>query len=372
MNASGVVRIDARTKNLVKRLKPGEIAVICHEDLDMVAAENLVSCKPRAVVNCHRSISGKYVNRGPYLLLEAGVLLIDAAGEDLLKHISEGQRIEISDGDIRADGAVVASGAVATVQRLNELNQLAKSNMEEEIEKFAGNTLAYLKKEKSLLYSSLQTGGLRIDLKGRQALVVVRGSEFKKDLQALENYIREQQPVLIAVDGAADALIESGFRPHIILGDMDSVTDAALRCGALLVAHAYENGTAPGLERLNRLGLESISIPTVGTSEDLALLLAFERGAELIVIVGSHFSMEEFLSKGRGGMASTFLTRLRVGSVLVDAKGISKLYQNRVRPMLLVYLLIAAAFPIAAIFIVSPLGPLARQFMRLLRLLFNF
>ena len=177
---------------------------------------------------------------------------------------------------------------------------------------------------------------------------------------------------MIAVDGAADALIENGYRPHIILGDMDSVSDAALRCGALLVAHAYEDGEAPGLERLKRLGLEGTAIPSIGTSEDLALLLAFERGAELIVIVGSHFSMEEFLSKGRGGMASTFLTRLRVGAALVDAKGISKLYQNRVRPMLLAYLLIAAAFPIAAVFIVSPLGPLTQQFVRLLRLLFNF
>lgn len=372
MNISGIVRIDTRTKNLVRRLKPGEIAVILHEDLDMVAAENLVACKPRAVINCYSSISGKYVNRGPYLLIEAGITLIDNAGEELLKHVAEGGRAEIADGEIRTNGSVVARGVVMTVQQLNMRNQLAKSHMEEEFDKFASNTLAYLKKEKSLLYSNLQSDGLRLDLRGRQVLVVVRGSEFRKDLDTLQNYIREQRPVLIAVDGAADALLENEFRPNIILGDMDSVSDSALRCGALLIVHAYEGGEAPGLERLKRLGLDGTAIPTIGTSEDLALLLAYERGAELIVIVGSHFSMEEFLSKGRGGMASTFLTRLRVGSVLVDAKGISKLYHNKVRPILLLYLLIAAAFPIAAIFFVSPLGPLARQFMRLLRLLFNF
>jgi uncharacterized membrane-anchored protein len=373
MTTSGIARIDARTKNLVKRLKPGEIAVILHDDLDMVAAENLVTCKPKAVINCNASITGKYVNRGPYLLLDAGIPLIDNAGDDFLNHIQDGEAVEIrGEGDLVVDGRTVARGTLMNEERLNVRNQLAKENMEEMIEHFAANTLEYLRKEKSLLYSRLDTGGLRLDFKGRQALVVVRGSEFKKDLQALQQYIREQNPILLAVDGGADALIENGFRPHIILGDMDSVSDASLSCGALLVVHAYEGGKAPGLDRLKALGLEGVAIPSIGTSEDLALLLAFERGADLIVIVGSHFSMEDFLSKGRRGMASTFLTRLRVGSVLVDAKGVSRLYQNKMRPMLLFYLLVAAAFPIVTVFFVSPLGPIAKQFMRLLRLLFNF
>ncbi len=373
MNINGVARVDARTKDLVKRLKPGEIAVILHDDLDMVAAENLVTCKPKAVVNCRPSITGKYVNRGPYLLIDANIPLIDNAGDDFINQFQDGDTIEIrGDGDISVGGRTVARGTLMNIERLNVRNQLAKENMEEMIENFASNTLEYLRKEKSLLYSRLDIGNLRIDFKGRQVLIVVRGSEFKKDLQALQQYIREQSPVLLAVDGGADALIENGFRPHIILGDMDSVSDAALACGALLVVHAYEGGRAPGLERLRSLGLEGVAIPSVGTSEDLAMLLAFERGADLIVIVGSHFSIEDFLSKGRRGMASTFLTRLRVGSALVDAKGVSKLYQNKMRPMLLLYLIIAAAFPIVTIFFVSPLGPLAKQFMRLLRLLFNF
>jgi len=190
MTISGTARIDARTKNLVKRLKPGEIAVIMHEDLDMVAAENLVVCKPRAVINCHASITGKYVNRGPYLLLEADIPLIDNAGDGFLEYIQEGDTLEIEDGDIRANGRTLARGSVMNVERLNVRNQLAKENMEEEIEKFAANTLEYLRKEKSLLYSRLDTGGLRFDFSGRQVLVVVRGSEFKKDLRALQQYIR--------------------------------------------------------------------------------------------------------------------------------------------------------------------------------------
>ncbi len=372
MNISGTVRIDRRTKDLVKRLKPGEIAVILHEDLDMVAAENLVTCKPRAVINCNESISGKYVNRGPYLLLDSGIPLIDNTGDAILDFITEGDRIEIDDGEIRHGGSKIGDGSLMTIQMLNMRNQLAKEHMEDVFDEFASNTLAYLSKEKSLLYSTLNTDRLRLDFRGRQVLIVVRGSEFKKDLEAIQQYIREQKPVLIAVDGGADALIENGFQPNIILGDMDSVTDTALRSGALLIVHAYERGEAPGMERLNRMGLRGTAVPTIGTSEDLALLLAFEKGAELIVIVGSHFSIEEFLSKNRGGMASTFLTRLRVGSVLVDAKGISKLYQNKVRPMLLFYLIVAALFPVAAIFFVSPLGPIAKQFARLLRIIFNF
>ncbi len=371
MNLTGQVKIGRRTKDLVKRLSPGDIAVIFHEDLDMVAADNLVTAKPKAVVNCHRSISGKYVNRGPCLLQDAAIPIIDNVGEDWIETVKDGDTVTIRDGEILLSGRVIASGPVLDQTILNEMNMKARENLEEEIEKFATNTLSYLKKEKGLLYSRLEMGDLKVDFRNRQVLVVVRGPEFAKDLNMLLQYIEEQHPVIIAVDGAADAIIESGHHPDIILGDMDSVTDNALKCGAMLIVHAYQDGRAPGLERLDSLSLKGYSIPSIGTSEDLALLLAHEHGAELIVVVGSHFSMEEFLSKNRSGMASTFLTRLRVGSILVDAKGISKLYQNKVQPKLLVFLIIAALFPVAAIFFVSPLGPLARQFVRLLRLLMN-
>jgi len=372
VRVSGTVRVDRRTKKLVTRLQPGDIAVIMHDDIDMLAAENLVACRPRAVINCSPSISGTYINRGPYLLIEAGIPLIDEAGEEVMKALVDGDFVRIQDGRIYLNGREIGSGAIVTERHLNLRNQMAKENLEAEIEKFADNTLKYMKKEKSLLYSNLNIPGLGNRFSGRQVLVVVRGPEYKQDLVAVKQYIREQRPVLIGVDGGADALIEEGYTPDVILGDMDSVSDEALKSGALLIVHAYESGNAPGMDRLKKMGLNCVAVPSMGTSEDLALLLANERGAELIVIVGSHFSMQEFLSKDREGMSSTFLTRLRVGSILVDAKGVSKLYQNKVSPGLIAYLIIAAAFPVAAIFLVSPLGPLAKQFVRLLRLFVNF
>lgn len=371
MKISGTVRVDRRTKNLVKRMQPGEIAVIIHEDIDAVAADDLVERKVAAVLNCCKSISGKYVNRGPYALQRAGILLIDDIGEDILDHVTEGDRIEISGDVITKGGRQIGRGTEQNVSTLDAMIQTARENMEKEIEAFAENTLGYLKKEKYLLSRELRIGQLKLDFKGRHVLIVVRGPDYKNDLKALRQYIGEKRPVLIAVDGGADILLEYKLKPNYIVGDMDSVTDKALNCGAELVVHGYESGKAPGLERLNQMNLDAHVISTTGTSEDLALLLAFEHGAELIVLVGSHFSIEEFLGKGRGGMASTFLTRLKVGSALVDAKGVSKLYENRVRPILLLYLILAALFPVLITLLVTPTGALASQFIRIYKMLLN-
>ena len=186
--------------------------------------------------------------------------------------------------------------------------------------------------------------------------MVVRGYHYREDLAALRPYIREYRPVMVGVDGGADALIESGYTPHVIVGDMDSVSDGALRCGAELVVHAYRDGRAPGLDRLHRLGLEGIVFPAAGTSEDIAMLLADEGGASLIVAVGTHATLMEFLDKGRSGMASTFLTRLRVGSKLVDAKGVSRLYRSRISLSSLLWLVLATLVTLAVAIVLAPGG----------------
>ncbi|MCL5292812.1 MAG: putative cytokinetic ring protein SteA, partial [Actinobacteria bacterium] len=203
----------------------------------------------------------------------------------------------------------------------------------------------------------------RTNFVGRHALVVVRGYSYKPDLQALRSYIREIKPVLIGVDGGADALLAKGYQPDIIIGDMDSVSDEALRSGAELIVHAFTGGRAPGLERLAKLGLTGSLFEAMGTSEDIALLLAYEKGAELIVAVGTHANLIEFLDKGRGGMASTFLVRLKVGSRLVDAKGVNKLYRRGVKISHLIVLIAAAVAALTTIFFSSPV---TRQTMRLL------
>ena len=335
---SGSARVDPRTKNLTKRLRPGDIAVINHEDLDRVSAEALVACRPAAVVNASSSISGRYPNLGPEILVAAGIPLVDGAGTEVMD-IKDGTGVTLDGGDVVVEGQTVGSGTVLDTEAVQDAMTLARAGLSDTLEAFAENTMDYLRKERELLFDGVGVPDIRTDLEGRHVLIVVRGYHYKQDLQTLRHYIREYKPVLIGVDGGADALIEARHRPDLIVGDMDSVSDDALRCGAEIVVHAYRDGRAPGLERVRELGVEPVVFPATGTSEDVAMLLADDKGASLIVAVGTHVTLVEFLDKGRSGMASTFLTRLRVGGKLVDAKGVSRLYRARISVLSLVFML---------------------------------
>src|SRR6266508_3382393 len=313
----GPVRKDRRTKHLVKRLRRGDVAVIDHADIDRVAAEALVECRPAAVVNVASSISGQYPHAGPMVLVEAGIPLLDEVGEDAFDFLREGDQVRID-----PEGVDIPT--------------------------------------------------LKTSMRDRHVLVVVRGHDYRKDLSTLRGYIREFRPVLIGVDGGADALLEEGYKPDVILGDMDSVTSEALACGAEVVVHAYPDGRAPGKERVEALGITPYVFPGAGTSEDMAMLLAYEAHCDLIVAVGSHASMVEFLDKGRPGMASTFLVRLKVGSKLVDAKGVNRLYRQGVRRSDLLLLVAAAMFAMLAISLVSePVRPVLGQAFELLQAFFD-
>jgi uncharacterized membrane-anchored protein len=336
----GLARIDARTKNLTKRLRPGEIAVIDHQDIDKVSAEALLACRPAAVVNAAPSISGRYPNLGPEILVEAGIPLIDNVGKDVMHDLREGQLVRIEDGAIFAEDVVIAKGQTFDHDLVQTSMNEARAGLAVQLEAFAANTMEYLRRERELLLDGVGVPDITTPIDGRHALIVVRGYHYKEDLQTLRHYIREYRPVLIGVDGGADALIEAGLRPDMIVGDMDSVSDATLRCGAEIVVHAYRDGNAPGLERVHRLGIEPVVFPATGTSEDVAMLLADDKGASLIVAVGTHATLVEFLDKGRSGMASTFLTRLRVGGKLVDAKGVSRLYRSRISNLSLAVMLL--------------------------------
>jgi uncharacterized membrane-anchored protein len=330
--ASGRARVDRRTKNLIKRLEPGDIAVVDHEDLDRVAAEGLIEARVSGVVNASRLISGRYPNVGPLLLAAAGIVLLDDVGESVMDDLEEGQVIRVEGGEVWVGPALVASGERQTLQSLEEAYEAAKVTMGDELERFAENTLEYMRRERSLILDSPDLPDLEVEVGGRHVLIVVRGHDYKEDLNALRtSYVREARPILIAVDGGADALLEVGLRPDVIIGDFDSVSNAALRSGAQLIVHAYPGGKAPGAARLDELGVRYSVFEAGGTSEDIAMLLAYEKRARLIVAVGTHASMVEFLDKGRAGMASTFLTRLKVGPILVDAKGVSRLYETRLR-----------------------------------------
>ena len=344
---SGPARVDPRTKDLTKRLRPGDIAVIDHEDLDRVSAEALVACRPVAVVNASSSISGRYPNLGPEILVAAGIPLLDRAGPDVMT-IKDGTALTLEAGAVLTSDATVTTATVLDNDAVQEAMTLARAGLSDQLEAFAQNTMDYLRKERELLFDGVGVPDIRTDLDGRHALIVVRGYHYKDDLQTLRHYIREYKPILIGVDGGADALIEARHRPDLIVGDMDSVSDDALRCGAEIVVHAYRDGRAPGLERVRELGVEPVVFPATGTSEDVAMLLADDKGASLIVAVGTHVTLVEFLDKGRSGMASTFLTRLRVGGKLVDAKGVSRLYRARISSISLVLMLVVGLLALGA------------------------
>jgi uncharacterized membrane-anchored protein len=361
----GTARLDRRTKDLVKRLGPSDIAVIDHADIDRVSAEGLLSTGVEAIINASPSITGAYPNIGPLLLARGGVVVLDAVGPEVFDRVREGQTVEMVGGDVLLDGTVVASGTRLTVESVERAMEAAQKGMGEQLDRFARNTLEFLDKEKSLLTEGVGLPAVRTSFEGRHVMVVVRGYDYREDLRALRPYIREMKPVLVGVDGGADAIIEAGFRPHVIVGDMDSVTDDALRSGAELLVHAYPDGRAPGMERLDDLGLAGTPWPLAATSEDLALLLAYESGAELIVAVGTHANLIEYLDKGRKGMASTFLVRLKVGPKLVDAKGVSKLYRGT--PGLGgLSLIVISAFAIVGV--VLSISPAARSGLALLLL----
>ena len=352
----GVVRLDLRTKTLTKRLRPGDIAVIDHADIDRVSADALVSCKVAAVVNVSPSSSGRYPNLGPEILLAHGIALLDAVGPDVFDAVEEGDEVRLDDDRLYLGAVPVAIGARLTEEAVAATMAEARDGLAVQLEAFAANTMEYLLKERDLLLDGVGVPAIRTDLQGRHVLIVVRGYDYKQDIAALRPYIREYKPMLIGVDGGADALIEAGHRPHMIVGDMDSVSDKALRCGAEIVVHAYADGRAPGLQRVQDLGVGAVVFPAAGTSEDIAMLLADEKGATLIVAVGTHATLVEFLDKGRAGMSSTFLTRLRVGGKLVDAKGVSRLYRSRISSSSLVLMVLATIVAMAAVVSVSSAG----------------
>jgi len=339
---SGVARLGKRTKTLVKRLKPSDVAIIDHENLDRVSAEDLIACGVKAVVNAARSSSDRYPNMGPLLLVQAGVLLVDAPGTPLFDKLKDGDVIVVHGGEIRRKGELIATGEVQAPAALRVLNDERRREIGEALEAFARNTVEHMLEERELLVGKIELPRFDTEFRDRPALVVVRGVDHKRDLRALRPYMRDVKPVIVAVDGGADALVENGFRANMIVGDMDSVSDRTLRMGAELIVHAYPDGRAPGRDRVKDLGLPHKVVPAPGTSQDIAMLIAAEKGARLIVSVGSQYNLVEFLDKNRRGMSSTFLTRLRVGEILVDAKGVSRLY--RPRPGL---------WPIVALFVVG-------------------
>ncbi len=353
---TGVARLDRRTPRLVGRLNPGDIAVIDHVDLDRVTAESLAATKVKLVVNAQPSISGRYPNLGPELLLASGIELLDNVGAEIFAAVREGTVLRVDGETVYVGEDPIATGTRQTLVSVAELMVEAKAGLSTQLQAFAANTVEYMQRERALLLDGVGVPEIRTKLTGRHALVVVRGYDYAADLKRLKHYIREYKPVLIGVEGGADVLREAGLRPDLIVGDVDGLSDEVLTSGAEVVVRASPDGQAPGLARAQDLGIDALVFPSLGTSEDLALLLADERGSSLIVTVGTHASLMEFLDKGRGGMASNFLTRLRVAGKLVDARAVSQIHRSRISAAALLLLVLAAFVALGAAVAVSDVG----------------
>jgi uncharacterized membrane-anchored protein len=360
---TGRARLGRRTKNLVARLGPDDVAIIDHQDIDRVSAEELLESGVRVVVNVASSQSGRFPNPGPLLLVRGGVRLIDAPGAPLFDELSDGDDVSVRGASVFRNGSCLANGRALGAEELAQALAEQRGRVTEALEGFAENTLRYLRDEGRLLAEGVEFPPLETRFRERHALVVARGPGYKRDLAIVRPYVRDFKPVLVGVDGGADALLAGGMKPDVIVGDMDSVSDGALGCGAELVVHAYRDGAAPGAARLERLGLQYSSVSAPGISEDIALLLAFEKGAELIVAVGTHFNLTEFLERDRAGMSSTFVTRLKVGEILIDAKGVSRLVSRQVG---LWPLILFAAAGLGAVVVAIVASPGLRHFIGLL------
>ena len=353
---TGVARVDRHTAALLPRLRRGDVAVLDQVDLDRATADALVAAGVAAVVNAAPSISGRFPNLGPEILVDAGIPLVDAVGPEALHAVKDGGRVRVHDGAVYAGEQLLAEGVAQTPESVADALVEARSGLAHQLEAFAANTVEFVRREHGLLLDGRGVPDVAVDVDGRRVLVVAAGYDHARDLGRLRRFVREERPVLVGVGAGADALLAAGHRPDLIVGDPAEVSDAALTCGADVVVPAFADGHAPGLHRVQDLGAGAVTFPSTANPEDLALLLAHHHGASMIITVGLSATMGEFLDRGRSGSnASTFLTRLQTGGQLVDGRVVAALHR-RGSALGPVVLLLAAVLALVVALAVSPVG----------------
>jgi uncharacterized membrane-anchored protein len=328
---TGTARVDRDIDRLLRRIEPGDIVVLDVLDLDRVTADALVEANIAGVVNASPSISGRYPNLGPEVLVANGIALIDETGPEVFKKVKDGSKIRLHNGGVYSGDRRLALGAERTDEDINEMMHEAKSGLVAHLEAFAGNTIEFIRSESPLLIDGVGIPDIDVELRRRHVVVVAEEPTAAEDLKALKPFIKEYQPVLIGVGTGADLIRKAGYRPQLIVGDPEKISAEVLKCGAQVVLPADADGHAPGLERIQDLGVGAMTFPAAGSAADLALLLAHHHGAALIVTVGHTATIEEFFDRTRQhSNPSTFLTRLKVGEKLVDAKAVATLYRSRI------------------------------------------
>ncbi|MGB3440379.1 MAG: putative cytokinetic ring protein SteA [Actinophytocola sp.] len=354
---TGIGRVDRRTGDLLRRIGHGDVVILDQVDLDRATADALVDAEVTGVVNASPSISGRFPNLGPEIIVGAGIVLIDDAGPEVLRAIKEGSRVRLLEGGVFVGEEEVGRGAEQSVETIADLMIDAKAGMSAQLEAFSANTIEFLRRERTLILDGVGVPELNATIRDQQVLIVAPGLDHEEDLRRLKRYIAEHRPVLIGVDGGADTLHHLGYRPNVIVGDPDRLSTETLRSGAEVVVPAHMDGHAPGLERVQDLGIGAVTFPASGNAEDLALLLADTHGAELVVTVGFQATLHEFLDRGRSGSnPSTFLTRLKLGSKVVDGKAVATLHRSRVSVGAVVLLVLAAFVAVAVGLAMSGVG----------------
>jgi uncharacterized membrane-anchored protein len=338
----GTAQVDRDTDRLLRRVGPGDIVVLDALDLDRVTADALIDAGVAAVINASPSISGRYPNLGPEVLVTNGIVLIDDTGPEVFKKVRDGARVRVSDGAVYSGDRRLIVGTERGDHEISDLMHEAKSGLVAHLEAFAGNTIEFIRSESPLLIDGIGIPSIDVDLNRRHVVIVGEEDAAVDDLKNLKPFIKEYQPVLIGVGTGADVLRQAGYRPQLIVGDPDLMTADVLRCGAQVVLPADADGHAPGLDRIQDLGIGAMTFPAAGSATDLALLLADHHGASLIVTAGHSATIEEFFDRTRARTnPSTFLTRLKVGPKLVDAKAVATLYRSRISGGAIAFLVLA-------------------------------
>ena len=359
---AGTAKVDRRTRSLLPRLGRGDIAVIDHLDLDRATAQKLVDAEVSAVVNRVRFVSGRYPNLGPSVLAEAGILLVDDLSPDDWATIRDGHRIRIDDEGGLFDGErEIGRGRVLDRDTLEGDLERARGGMAAQLESFTHNSTEFLRRESDLLLHGKGSPRLASRVEGRPAVVVVAGPDLAEELRGLRPWLREQHPVLIAVDTAADTLLAAGRQPDVVV--LSSPHQGEERVSAKVLRGARDvvvvvdrgDGKTP-LDALERLNVRPMRFETGALPEDAALMLASVSLASLVVGAGVHASLDDFLDRQRTGLASTYLTRLRLGPQLVDARAVPVLYSGRVRTWQLWLALLAGLVAVVAAIGVTPVG----------------
>jgi uncharacterized membrane-anchored protein len=327
----GTARVDRDIDRLLRRVCPGDIVVLDVLDLDRITADALVDAEIAAVVNASTSVSGRYPNLGPEVLVANGVTLIDETGPEVFKKIRDGAKVRLFNGGVYSGDRRLIRGTERTDQEIADLMQEAKTGLVAHLEAFAGNAIEFIRSESPLLIDGIGIPDVDVEFRRRHVVVVADEDHAADDLKRLKPFIKEYQPVLIGVGTGAEVLRKAGYRPQLIVGDPSELSTEVLKSGAQVVLPADADGHAPGLERIQDLGVGAMTFPAAGSATDLALLLADHHGAALLVTAGHSANIETFFDRARQhSNPSTFLTRLRVGEKVVDAKAVATLYHNRI------------------------------------------